>query len=230
MKHFSPQELFDLSHFQHSLIFDECENVWEVLPKIEKFLRSLTLGVIQVGIPTGAHLIQPDLISIGKGSVIEPGAYIRGPCIIGENCTIRQGSYIRGQVIVGNHCVIGHDTEMKNVLMLDKAQAAHFAYLGDSIIGNCVVLGAGAKCANLRLDHREVTVHFNKQKFSTGLKKFGAILGDYTQLGCNSVTNPGTITGKHVHCYPCMNFGGYIPPHSLIEPSALPKIRTNSLS
>lgn len=209
--------LFDLSLFAHRALFSEEIYVWDALKKVESYIRTQKLGNIEIEIPDGVHLVHPELISIGKGTVIEPGAYIKGPCIIGENCQVRQGAYIRGNVIVGNHCVIGHDTEMKSVIMLDYANAAHFAYLGDSILGNRVNLGAGTKCANLRLDHGEVKVEIEGKKVATGLKKFGAILGDDTQLGCNSVTNPGTVTGKGVFCYPCVNFGGVIPAKSVVK-------------
>lgn len=216
--------LFDLSTFLHKALFHDCVYAWDALKKIESYLRMQKLGNIEVGIPDGAHLIHPELISIGKGTIIEPGAYIKGPCIIGEECQVRQGAYIRGNVIVGNHCVVGHDTEMKSVIMLDHANAAHFAYLGDSILGNRVNLGAGTKCANLRLDHGEVILHLDGERIPTGLKKLGAILGDDTQLGCNSVTNPGTVTGKAVFCYPCVNFGGVVPAKSVIKHAQPPVI------
>lgn len=215
----SYESFFDLASFEHSELFSGCHYVWEVLPKIKHYLGGCQLGHIRVGIPDGVHLFDKDRISIGKGTIVEPGAYIHGPCIIGENCTIRQGSYIRGNVIVGNQCVIGHTTEMKNALMLNQANAAHFAYLGDSILGNRVNLGAGAKCANLRFDHKMIEIVWNSQRLSTGLKKFGAIFGDDTQIGCNAVTNPGTITGKGVNCYPCVNFGGVIPAGSVVKMS-----------
>lgn len=214
--------LFDLSHFKHAAVFLGCKYPWEALSKIEGYLKSITLGKIEVGIPSGAHLIHPELISIGKGSVVEQGAYIAGPCVIGENCTIRQGAYIRGLAVVGDNVVIGHDTEVKNTIFLNGANAAHFAYLGDCILGNKVNLGAGTKCANLRLDHAEVVIKLNGESFPTGLRKFGAILGDGTQLGCNSVTNPGTITGKNVFCHPCVNFGGVVPENTEIRHASSP--------
>lgn len=197
---------------------------WEVLGKINAYLKSLPLGKTGVGIPHGADLIHPELISIGKGTVIEPGAYIKGPCVIGENCTIRQGAYIRGDVIVGDHCVVGHDSELKNSIMLNESNAAHFAYVGDSILGNKVNLGAGSKLANFRLDHKEIYVYFDGEKVFTGRRKLGAILGDGTQIGCNSVTNPGVITGKNVQCHPCINFTGFIPEDSIITPAHPPII------
>lgn len=224
MEELDPRNFFDLSDFQHSILFSECQFVWDPLKKIGNYLKSKRLGMIEVGIPQGAHLLHPEMISIGKGTVVEPGAYIKGPCIIGENCSIRQGAYIRGHVIVGDNCVIGHDSEIKNSIMLNHSNAPHFAYVGDCILGNYVNLGAGTKCSNLRLDHGEVVIHFLNKKINTGLKKFGAILGDETQIGCNCVINPGTITGKGVQCYPCISFGGYIPPKSIIKPSHPPQI------
>ena len=187
--------------------------------RIKIYLQKIPLGKIEVAIPQGTYLANPENISIGKGTVLEPGVYIKGPCIIGENCTIRHGAYIRGNLITGNGCVIGHDTEIKNSVMLNHAQAAHFAYLGDSILGNRVNLGAGTKCANLKLDHKNIAVRFGERLIETGLKKFGAIIGDDSQTGCNSVTNPGTLFGKQVFCYPCLNVGGFVASKQLIRPS-----------
>lgn len=212
------EKLFDLSEFRHAAIFDRCRYPWEALNKISDYLKTIELGNVKE-IP-GVHLIDPELIFIGKGTVIEPGAYIKGPCVIGENCSIRQGAYIRGDLIAGDRCVIGHDTEVKNSIFLNEANAAHFAYVGDSILGNKVNLGAGTKLANLRFDHEEIVI----EKIRTGRKKLGAILGDGTQTGCNSVANPGTVTGKNVKCSPCINFGGFIIESSLIKSGQLPVV------
>ena len=218
MNKFSPNYFFDLTSFAHASIFDDCTYVWEALSKIKIYLQKATLGTIEVSIPEGVHLVNPELISIGKGTIVEPGAFIKGPCIIGENCEVRHGAYIRGDFIAGNHCVIGHATEVKNSVMLNKAQAGHFAYLGDTILGNTVNLGAGTKCANLKLDHNNITINIDGESFNTGLRKFGAIIGDGSQMGCNSVTNPGTLLGKQVFCYPCVNVGGFIPARQLVKP------------
>lgn len=217
MQELSPENFFDLNSFKHRALFAGCQFVWDVLPKIKDYLANQALGNIEVGIPAGAHLFNTHLISIGKGTIIEPGAYIQGPCIIGENCVIRHGAYIRGDCLAGDNCVIGHTTELKNALLLNNAQAAHFAYVGDSVLGNRVNLGAGVKCANLRLDHKEIFIRWNSKKMTTHLKKFGAIFGDGTQIGCNAVSNPGTITGKGVLCHPCLNFEGVIPANSVIK-------------
>jgi len=219
MKDFLSTSFFDLSSYRHATLFHPTNPVWSALNQIEPYLLSLKLGMIEVDIPDGVFLIDPHLVSIGKGSVIEPGAYIKGPCVIGENCIVRHGAYIRGNLITGNDCIIGHDTEVKNAIFLDHAYAAHFAYLGDSILGNRVNLGAGTKCANLRFNKKNIVVEFQGKKLDTGLRKFGAILGDDVQTGCNVVTNPGTLCGKGVVCYACMSVRGVIPAHSIVKNS-----------
>lgn len=214
---FHPSYFFNLNSFKHACLFDHCSYVWEVLSKISSYLKKYSLGSIETDVPQGTFLVEPSLISIGKGTVIEPGAYIKGPCIIGENCTIRHGAYIRGDFIAGNDCVIGHDTEVKNSIMMNKSNAAHFAYLGDTVLGNGVNLGAGTKCANLKLDHQPISILYEKKLIETGLRKFGAIIGDGSQLGCNSVSNPGSLLGQNVLCYPCINFGGFIASNQIVK-------------
>lgn len=208
---------FDLSDWPFPELFTQNTPVWATLSRIEPFLKKIPLGKILGQVSPQAYLVNPHLISIGEGTVVEPGAYIQGPCLIGDHCTIRHGAYVRGNVITGNRCVIGHTTEVKNSLFLHDAHAAHFAYLGDSLLGNHVNLGAGTKCANLRLDRQEISVFYEGQRMATGLRKFGVILGDHTQTGCNSVTNPGTMMGKNSRCYPCTNLGGFIPSNSLVK-------------
>lgn len=159
-----------------------------------------------------------DAIAIGEGTAVEPGAFIKGPVIIGRNSEVRQGAYIRGNCVVGDRCVVGHTTEMKNSVMLNGAKAGHFAYIGDSILGNDVNLGAGTKCANLKITHTEVKVRVEARHESTGLKKFGAILGDGVETGCNSVTSPGCLLGPFSLVYPNVTVpGGYYPPKSVIH-------------
>ncbi len=210
MKTLSPSALFDLSSFSHASLFENCSHVWEALAKIGPYLASFELGAIQCEVPDGVYLVDRHLISIGKNTVLEPGAYIKGPCIIGDNCVVRHGAYIRGEFICGNNCVIGHTTEVKHSIFLDHVAAAHFAYLGDSILGNHVNLGAGTKCANLRFDRNEINIRCEGNRIRTGLRKFGAIFGDGAQSGCNSVTNPGTILLPKTSCLPCANVGGVV--------------------
>lgn len=213
-----PSAFFDLTDFEHKELFSGTQFVWEALHSIDTYLKRKMLGKIDAKMQEYAYIVNPEEVSIGEGTIIEPGAYIKGPCIIGKHCHIRHGAYIRGHVIVGDHAVIGHTTEIKHSILLNHAHAAHFAYVGDSIIGNHVNLGAGTKCANLRLNGDAIIVHTPKESISTGLRKFGAIIGDGSQIGCNVVMNPGTIVGKHTHSFPSVNFGGYIPEKSLIRP------------
>ena len=135
-------------------------------------------------------------IAIGKGTLVEGGATIKGPTIIGDRTEVRQGAYLRGYCLIGDRCVIGHTTEVKHSVFLDDAKAGHFAYLGDSIIGNDANLGAGTKCANLRFIPGNVQVSYEGELCSTGMRKFGAVIGDQAQTGCNSVTSPGTIIAR----------------------------------
>ncbi len=164
----------------------------------------------------GSTLFDGD-IQIGKGTVIEPGALIKGPTIIGDHTEVRQGAYVRGNCLIGDRCIVGHTTEMKSAIMLNDAKAGHFAYIGDSILGNAVNLGAGTKLANLKIVDFEMVIRVEGKEYKTGLRKLGAILGDNVQTGCNSVTSPGTLLGKNSLVYPCVNVsGGYHPNRSII--------------
>ncbi|OAQ21720.1 hypothetical protein [Thermosulfurimonas dismutans] len=166
----------------------------------------------------GASLIFPGAvlfdreIEIEEGVIIEPGALIKGPAILGPGTEVRQGAYIRGNLLCGQGCVIGHTTEVKNAILLDGAKAGHFAYIGDSILGKEVNLGAGTKLANLKLTGTTVKIRHKGQVLDTGLRKLGAILGDEVQTGCNSVTNPGTLIGP----------GSYVLPNTTAGPGVIP--------
>ncbi len=166
----------------------------------------------------GAVLMDAE-IEIGRGVLVEPGALIKGPSIIGDQSEVRQGAYIRGNCFVGQACVVGHTTEVKGSIMLDGAKAGHFAYLGDSILGREVNLGAGTKLANLKLRGNSIRLRLGQEVIDTGLRKLGAILGDRVQSGCNSVTNPGTLLGPDSLILPNTTAGpGYFPARSLIRP------------
>lgn len=158
-----------------------------------------------------------DRIFLGPGCVVEPGALIKGPCIIGSHTEVRQGAYIRGNCIIGDRCIVGHTTEMKASIMLNEAKAGHFAYIGDSILGGSSNLGAGTKLANLKIKEGTVRVKVNGEILDTGLRKFGAILGDRVQIGCNAVTNPGTVLGKDCLVLPVTSVRpGYYAPNTTI--------------
>ncbi|MFI5334943.1 MAG: LpxA family transferase [Chlamydiales bacterium] len=212
-------DFFELSEFAHRALFEGCEYPWDALMHLSSYLKKQKLGKIETEIPEGVFLNNPSTISIGKGTVVEPGTYIQGPCIIGANCQVRHGAYLRGDIITGDHCVIGHATEIKHSILLNHAAAAHFNYVGDSIVGSHVNLGAGVILANLRLDHGNVSVYLGERKIATELKKLGAIIGDRSQLGCNCVLNPGAILGKGVLTFPCLHVDGYIPPHAKVKPA-----------
>ncbi len=167
----------------------------------------------------GAYLSN-DQIIIGPGTVIEPGVFIKGPAVIGKDTEIRQGAYIRGDCLVGNGCVVGHTTELKGSIMLDGAKAPHFAYVGDSILGRDVNLGAGTKLANLKMIPGPITITAKNKRYKTGRRKLGAIFGDGTETGCNSVTSPGTLLGPHSIVYAGVTVpGGYYPARTRIMPS-----------
>ncbi|MBJ7449828.1 MAG: UDP-N-acetylglucosamine diphosphorylase [Parachlamydiales bacterium] len=227
MNNFATAYFFDIQDFEHKNLFENCQYVWESLNQLTDYLKQ-PLGKIEGTISPDAYLINPDLISIGSGTVVEAGAYIKGPCIIGKNCEIRHGAYIRGGVVTGDHCVIGHDTEIKNTILLNHVAAAHFAYLGDSILGNNVNLGAGVKCANLKLNHQNIILRTDSGRWPTGKRKLGLIAGDRCQIGCNAVSNPGTLMGPDTFCYPGLNFGGFYPAHSVLSPSCKVVVRTKS--
>ncbi|MBU0479604.1 MAG: hypothetical protein KKG47_00750 [Proteobacteria bacterium] len=157
-------------------------------------------------------------IAIGRGVLIEPGALIHSPTVIGDMSEVRQGAYLRGNCLIGSRCVAGHVTEVKNTVFFDDAKAGHFAYLGDTILGNHVNLGAGTKMANLRFVSGNVNVRTAEKTIDTGLRKFGAVLGDQTQTGCNSVTSPGTLIGKKSFLLPNTTApSGYHPDSSMIR-------------
>ncbi|MEW5913801.1 MAG: glucose-1-phosphate thymidylyltransferase [Thermodesulfobacteriota bacterium] len=159
-----------------------------------------------------------DMVHIAPGAVVEPGALLKGPTYIGPGSEVRQGAYLRGSCLVGAGCVVGHTTEMKNCLMLDGAKAGHFAYLGDSVLGRGVNLGAGTKLANLKIIDRPFRIKVGDQVYSVTRRKFGAIMGDGCETGCNSVTNPGTVLGKGCLVAPCVNVpSGYHKARSVIR-------------
>lgn len=211
-----PDRFFELKEFVHRDIFLDLEYVWDALKHLPDYLASHINHDIQGTVSDGAYVIG-DRIQIGRGSVIEPGAYITGPTIIGENTVVRHGAYIRGNVIVGNHCVVGHASELKGAILLDHSGAPHFNYVGDSILGNGVNLGAGTKLSNLKITRGTVTVKIAENIYDSGLRKFGAILGDKAETGCNSVLNPGTLVGPGSLIYPNATVSGYIPPGSLVK-------------
>ena len=209
-------DFFDLSEFAHQELFQDTEYVWDALKRLSEYLEHHLVPGIKGTVMGGAWIMGDD-VQIGAGTVIEPGAYIAGPTIIGESATIRSGAYIRGNVVIGDRCIVGHTSEVKGAIMLDDSQAPHFNYVGDSILGKKVNLGAGTKLSNLKIIKGNVTVKAGEELYDSGLRKFGAILGDYAQTGCNSVLNPGTLLGKNSLVYPNATVSGYIAPDSIVK-------------
>lgn len=207
---FSLDEFFDLSHCEHRALFENIANPWEVLPKIAPYLKFRLKAGMQ-GRLVGKPFVS-GAVFVGKGTVIEQGAMVKGPAWIGEDCEIRTGCYIRENVILGNGVVAGNSCEFKNCLVFDRAQVPHFNYVGDSILGFQAHLGAGAILSNVRLDKNPVAVHARGEKIATGLKKFGAILGDNAEVGCNAVLSPGSMIGRGSVVYPGAMWRGFLPP------------------
>jgi NDP-sugar pyrophosphorylase family protein len=163
--------------------------------------------------PPGVHV--EGFIHLGEGVTLPAYATLIGPIWIGAGTQIRPGAFIRGNVITGEGCVLGNASEFKNCLLMDRVQAPHFNYVGDSILGNRSHLGAGAICSNLRLDQKNVVVHLHEGSVNTGLKKFGAVLGDEAEVGCNAVLNPGTLLGPRSMVMPSIAFGGILAPSTI---------------
>jgi NDP-sugar pyrophosphorylase family protein len=205
---FEPNQLFDLSKTQHASLFEGCDQAWEGLKKIKDYI-SKNLRPELRNRCVGEAYIGKDVF-IAEGTVVEDGVMIKGPAIIGKNCEIRHGAYIRENVIIGDDCVIGNACEFKNSFLFNGCQVPHFSYVGDSIFGYKAHLGAGVKISNVKLVPGNVIVEWQGKSFDTGLRKFGALLGDNTEIGCNSVLNPGSIIGRGSLIYPCTNWRGVL--------------------
>jgi UDP-N-acetylglucosamine diphosphorylase / glucose-1-phosphate thymidylyltransferase / UDP-N-acetylgalactosamine diphosphorylase / glucosamine-1-phosphate N-acetyltransferase / galactosamine-1-phosphate N-acetyltransferase len=181
---------------------------WEWLKKIGAALEAAEFGPNDLKVPPGVHI--EGRVWLHATVKLPPFATIIGPAYIGANTEIRPGAYIRGNVIAGEKCVLGNSSEFKNCLLMDGVQAPHFNYVGDSILGNGAHLGAGVICSNLRLDQGQIIARLPEGAVETGLRKFGAVLGDRAEVGCNSVLNPGTFLGPRALIAPCTSFGGYL--------------------
>lgn len=212
---FRPEEYLDLTRTEHPIIFENVENVWEALPKISTYLQFRLKPAIH-GKMVGRPFIS-GAVFIGRGTVIEHGAMIKGPAWIGQDCRIRNGCYIRENVLVGNGVTLGNSSEFKNCLIFDEAEIPHFNYVGDSILGYRAHLGAGAICSNVKLDRQEIQVHASSGAIPTGLRKFGAILGDHAEIGCNTVLSPGSIIGRGSLVYPGTQWRGVLPQLSMAK-------------
>src|SRR5437016_1372260 len=212
---FKPADLFDLSQTSHAAIFDGCDYAWEALKKIQSYLQAHLRPGLHNHCDGVAYVGQQ--VFIGEGSLVEDGALIKGPAIIGRNCQIRHNAYVREQVIIGDNCTIGNSCEIKNSLLFNHAVAPHFNYVGDSILGYKAHLGAGVKISNFKLLAGNVTVEIGQKRVDTGLRKFGALIGDHAEIGCNTVLNPGSIVGRHAVIYPNINWRGVLPANMIVK-------------
>ncbi|MBC8097221.1 MAG: UDP-N-acetylglucosamine diphosphorylase [Akkermansiaceae bacterium] len=212
---FKPADLFDLTQTEHAALFEGVEFSWEALQRIKDYAgshaRSENLGKIE-----GQAVIGPRVF-IGEGTVIEDGVMIKGPAIIGRNCQIRHNAYLREHVIIGDGCVVGNSCELKNALLFNGCQVPHFNYVGDSVLGYKAHLGAGVVLSNFRSLPGNVTVQLNGQPHDTGLRKFGALVGDGVDIGCNAVLNPGSIIGRGAVIYPGVNWRGFLPANNIAK-------------
>jgi NDP-sugar pyrophosphorylase family protein len=212
---FPPESLLDLDRTDHRKLFENAVNTWDALKQIGSYLQFRLQPSIQ-GRLVGKPFIS-GAVFIGKGTVIEHGAMIKGPAWIGEGCEIRNGCYIRENVIVGNGVIMGNSSEFKNSIIFDEAEIPHFNYVGDSIVGYKGHLAAGVILSNVRLDRAEITVTHNGAIIPTGLRKFGAIIGDRAEIGCNAVLSPGSIIGRNTLVYPGAQWRGVAPANSIIK-------------
>ena len=204
------KELFDCDIPFLKEAFDNATYPWEILPQIKEVVAK----ALKEGLP-GYHLLE-DGILVGENVSIAKTATILPPAIIGSGTEIRPGAYLRGDVIVGENCVLGNSSELKNCILLYHAQAPHYNYVGDSILGNHAHMGAGSICSNLRSDGKNIVIHADKD-YETGIRKVGAFIADHAEIGCGAVLNPGTIIGKNTQVYPLVSVRGIVPENSVYK-------------
>ena len=212
---FKPSDLFDLSQSEHAEMFTGCDYAWEALARIKGYLKDHIRSELHNRCEGKAWI--GDTVFIGEGTVVEDGAMIKGPAIIGRNCQIRHNAYLREDVIIGDDCVIGNSCELKNAWLFNRCQVPHFNYVGDSILGYKAHLGAGVVLSNVKVVKSNVQIDWQGQRLDTGLRKFGALLGDHTDIGCNSVLNPGSVIGRGSIVYPCINWRGVLAASSIAK-------------
>ncbi len=208
------KDLYTLEESMAGELLSGFEYPWEALKEIgyiiKKLARHLDLDIYEK---------KGDEIWIARSARIWPTVSVTGPCIIGENTEVRQCAFIRGNALVGNDCVVGNSTELKNVILFNHVQVPHYNYVGDSILGSYAHMGAGSITSNVKSDKQNVVVkdYINNEKIETGLKKFGAMIGDHVEVGCNSVLNPGTVIGKNTIIYPVSSVRGVIRGDSIFK-------------
>ena len=193
-------------------IFNGVTYPWEVLPKISNFI--LELGAT---LSEDEYEKRGENVWVAKSAKVAPTAFINGPAIIGKDAEVRHCAFIRGKAIVGEGAVVGNSTELKNVILFNKVQVPHYNYVGDSVLGYKSHMGAGSITSNVKSDKKLVVVKAGEEKIETGMKKFGAMLGDEVEVGCGSVLNPGTVVGNHSNIYPLSSVRGFVPANSIYK-------------
>lgn len=193
-------------------IFNGVTYPWEVLPKISSFI--LELGAT---LSEDEYEKRGENVWVAKSAKVAPTAFINGPAIIGKDAEVRHCAFIRGNAIVGEGAVVGNSTELKNVILFNKVQVPHYNYVGDSVLGYKSHMGAGSIISNVKSDKKLVVVKAGEEKIETGMKKFGAMLGDEVEVGCGSVLNPGTVVGNHSNIYPLSSVRGFVPANSIYK-------------
>jgi NDP-sugar pyrophosphorylase family protein len=199
-------------------LFDGCEYAWDALKRIKDYLKANLRPALKNRCEGSAYI--GEQVFIGEGTVVEDGVTIKGPAIIGRHCQIRHNAYLREDVIVGDNCVVGNSTELKNALLFNYAVAPHFNYVGDSMLGHRTHLGAGVTLSNFKSLPGNITVEKDGQPFDTGLRKFGALVGDGAEIGCNAVLNPGSLIGRGAIVYPNVNWRGILPANMIAKNKA----------
>ena len=210
------KNLLDLNETIAADLFKGKTYPWEVLKDISAFI--LELGPT---LPEEEYEKRGENIWVARDAKIAPTAYINGPCIIGKGVEVRHCAFIRGSAIVGEGAVVGNSTELKNVVLFNKVQVPHYNYVGDSVLGFKAHMGAGSITSNVKSDKTLVSLNVDGRKFETGLKKFGAILGDNVEIGCNSVLNPGSVIGRESNVYPLSMVRGFVPSRCIVKHSGV---------
>lgn len=209
---YTTRELLDLSHTIAASLFEGKTYPWEALPDIKDFILALGAGL------SSDEFDNPsEGVWIAKDAAVFPSAYIGAPCIIDHGAEIRHCAFIRGSAIVGRGCVVGNSVELKNAVLFDGVQTPHYNYVGDSVLGYKSHMGAGSITSNVKSDKSLVVVKYGEERIETGLKKFGSILGDHVEVGCNSVLNPGCVLGREVSVYPTSSVRGVVPAGSIYK-------------
>ncbi|WP_130836907.1 UDP-N-acetylglucosamine pyrophosphorylase [Lachnoclostridium sp. Marseille-P6806] len=199
-------KLLDLKETIAAALFDGVSYPWEVLERIGAFISELGATL-----PADRFEKRGENIWVARSAVICDSVSITGPCIVDEDADLRHGAFIRGKAIIGKGCVVGNSCELKNVILFNRCEVPHYNYVGDSVLGFHAHMGAGAITSNIKSDRTDVVIHDGGEQISLGLRKMGAILGDYAEIGCNSVLNPGTVIGRHTNIYPLSMVRGCVP-------------------